>query len=142
MRAAALTLILVLAGARVSCQERAADVASTVGVVTSLGAAVYQAAKSEHPRRAFGCLALRESLANGAAVAVKAFVRERRPDGSDRKSFYSQHTTIAAAAVSSPGWNIAFTLPIATGRVVAKKHYAWDTAAGAGAGFLTHAVCR
>jgi hypothetical protein len=70
-----------------------------------------------------------------ASETVKGFIHEDRPDRSDNKSFWSEHSAIAGANM---GWNykIGFSLTFATmsGRVIAKKHHVWDTVFGALAG--------
>lgn len=80
-------------------------------------------------------------LAAGATTfALKELVRERRPDGSDRKSFPSGHTSISFAAAATLekryGWQFGFpALAVASfvgvARVRADKHYWHDAVAGA-----------
>ncbi len=100
--------------------------------------------------------ALQAAGALGAATLVttgmKAAFPERRPDGSDRKSFPSGHTSMAFAAASTlfvrqgagvgiPAFAVASLVGLS--RVKADKHHWYDCAVGAGvgmaAGFLiTH----
>lgn len=92
-----------------------------------------------------------ESVGTAAVTtyALKEAFPERRPDGSDRKSFPSGHTSTSFAAAATLenryGWRVglpAFALASVVGvaRVQARKHYWHDAAAGAGlgaaAGFL------
>lgn len=79
----------------------------------------------------------------GTTMILKYAVKERRPDGSNRHSFPSGHssTTFATAAFLQRryGWKLgapAYALATCTawGRVFAKKHHWWDVVAGAGIG--------
>ena len=74
----------------------------------------------------------------GTAFALKQIVRERRPDGSDFKSFPSDTTALAASGSSflwaRYGWS--YGLPafaasqfVSWTRIDAKKHHWYDTAA-------------
>ncbi len=89
------------------------------------------------------------AAAQGVAQLLKHTVRERRPDGSDDRSFPSGHTATAFAAASSimarrgPGEGVpALALAGFTGlaRVEARKHYWHDVAAGAAIGGLSGAL--
>lgn len=123
-------------------QHKVADYTSTVLVGVNIGAEVISAWRQEDKKHALGCVALRNGIAIGATELTKILVHRTRPDGSDNKSFYSEHTTLA---VLNSGWKFQFSIPIAigagTGRVVAKKHYVTDVLTGAGAGFLASRVC-
>lgn len=79
----------------------------------------------------------------GAAFALttglKELVHERRPDGSDRKSFPSGHagTAFAAAATlqNRYGWQVGLPAQLAAAfvgfsRVEARKHHWYDVVAG------------
>lgn len=79
----------------------------------------------------------------GAAQGLKAAFPERRPDGSDRKSFPSAHAASAFAAAASLhnryGWEIGLPAQIAAAfvgvaRVKARKHHWHDVAVGAAIG--------
>lgn len=85
----------------------------------------------------------------GTAYALKQFVRERRPDGSDYQSFPSDTTALAASGSSflwgRYGWRYGLPAAVATefvaySRVQAKKHHWYDTLAssaiGAGYGYV------
>lgn len=91
---------------------------------------------------ALRCEALRVGLTIGIVEGVKRLVHRTRPDGSDDRSFYSEH---AALAFVSTGWSVQASVPIAIGagylRVAAGKHYPSDIGIGAGAGLLARRVC-
>lgn len=82
---------------------------------------------------------------------LKFAVHEQRPDGSNYRSFPSGHT--AAAFVGAElirqdygwGWGAAFYAcggAVAAGRVIHRRHWWWDTAAGAGVGILSAWIGR
>lgn len=81
--------------------------------------------------------------AGGTTWALKELVHERRPDGSDNRSFPSGHTSISFAAAATLekryGWSAGIpALAVATfvgvARVEANKHYVHDVLAGAAIG--------
>lgn len=97
--------------------------------------------------------AARSGVAMGGTSLVtyglKRAIPETRPDGSDRQSFPSGHTSVSFAAAASLesryGWQAGFpAFAVATfvgiARVQAKKHFVGDVIAGAAigtaAGFL------
>lgn len=86
-------------------------------------------------------------VAFGAKTALKAVVKEERPDHSDNKSFPSGHASMAFAAARSidkefrkdciwiPIAGYAAATAIGVERVVNKHHHWYDVVAGAGIGF-------
>lgn len=80
---------------------------------------------------------------------LKYFVSEQRPDGTNDHSFPSGHT---AAAITGAelirqdygwGWGALFYAcggAVAYGRVVHKRHWWWDTAAGAVVGIFSAGI--
>ena len=85
----------------------------------------------------------------GISEGLKAAFPERRPDGSDNKSFPSGHASVSFAAAASLqnryGWKVGLPAQLVAafvglGRVEARKHHWYDVAAGAaigeGSGFL------
>jgi membrane-associated phospholipid phosphatase len=74
----------------------------------------------------------------GAAFALKQIIKERRPDGSDFKSFPSDTTALSAASSSflwaRYGWEYGLPATLVTGfvafsRVDGDKHHWYDVAA-------------
>lgn len=120
-----------------------ADYVSTFMVAGNIAGDSWASWKSADPQRAFTCQAVRTGITIGAAELVKHVVHRTRPDGSDRMSFYSEHT---ALAVVSSGWRFQIGVPIAIGagylRIAADRHFPSDVAVGAVAGFLARKVCR
>ena len=86
-------------------------------------------------------------VAFGAKTALKAIVKEERPDHSDNKSFPSGHASMAFAAARSidkefrkdciwiPIAGYAAATAIGVERVVNKHHHWYDVVAGAALGF-------
>jgi membrane-associated phospholipid phosphatase len=101
--------------------------------------------KSEHRKTALLEQACDLGLAGLAMRTTKHFVHRERPDGSDNRSFYSGHTTYAAAS-ARPGWGfgVGVSLVLDTGlfRQAAGKHYATDTIVGTLAGVGAQFACR
>lgn len=88
----------------------------------------------------------------GSMELTKRSVNERRPDGSDDRSFPSGHSTIAYMGASmvthelawrSPWYSFgAYTAAGAVGlqRVISRRHYPADVATGAGIGIIATQV--
>lgn len=142
MRALVVALLLLNARA-VSAQEgrdalawppgarRTADVVSTAGVVAGLALPclldrTWTCAKQE---------AGRVGLALVVAELTKHFVHRTRPDGSDDKSFFSEHTALTCAAtLRTKVW--ALCPAVGYLRVAAERHWVSDVGVGAGVGAL------
>ena len=86
-----------------------------------------------------------ESLlaAGGTTYVLKQLIHERRPDGSDNKSFPSGHSSVSFAAAATLekryGWKagapaILIASFVGLARVEADKHYVHDVLAGAAIG--------
>lgn len=85
-------------------------------------------------------------VAYGAKTALKAIVKEERPDHSDNQSFPSGHAAMAFAAARSidkefrkeniwiPIAGYAAATAIGIERIASKRHHWYDVAAGAGIG--------
>lgn len=148
-----ITLVVVLGAAPVRAEDQPvawspahrpiADWISTGLVVGQLATDTIVNLRSDQPKRALVHEACAVGLTIGLAELTKALVHRTRPDGSDRKSFYSEHTALATAAA---GWRFDIGIPIAFGagygRAAAAKHYWSDIAVGAGVGVLARQVCR
>ncbi|CAH0537774.1 phosphatase PAP2 family protein [Vibrio marisflavi] len=83
--------------------------------------------------------------ASGVALLGKSVVNKTRPDGSDQKSFISNHTSTAFSAATTMsiryGWQVAipaYSVAALTGvgRVKADRHYWEDALLGAAVGSL------
>ncbi len=120
-----------------------ADVISTGLVFGQIGLEAWSNFRAPDRRHALGCMALRNGLAIGATELTKALVHRTRPDASDRKSFFSEHTALASL---NSGWRFQVSVPIAisTGylRSAANKHFASDVIVGAGVGALVRFACN
>jgi primosomal replication protein N len=112
---------------RWSDHRQVADVASTVLVAVAVAYPCLQ-------DRTWACAgheAARVGLAVGLAEATKHFVHRTRPNGVDQKSFFSEHTAIACAAVlHTHAW--ALCPAVAYGRIASDWHWTSDTLTGAG----------
>ena len=121
---------------------------SDVGRAVLIGAAIGAPLLRREPRRA-----LRNSvavlIASGAAKLLKRVVPEERPDGSDRRSFPSDHAaeTFAAAATldgefgaAAGAVGLAAATFVAGARVGANRHHPRDVAVGAVLGVVAAAI--
>lgn len=119
------------------------DNVSTALVALNVGGDIVSAWRRSDRKHALGCAALRDGIVVGSSELAKALVHRTRPDGSDRKSFFSEHT---ALAMVNTGWRYQVSIPIAIGagygRAAAAKHYATDILTGAGVGVLTARACK
>jgi membrane-associated phospholipid phosphatase len=146
----ALTSVLMVAAASLPItasakNEKAWDTASSIGAYGLSAVAVGLPLIKEDTG---GALQAAGSLAAAEVVAIglKEAFPERRPDGSDRKSFPSGHTSRAFAAASTlynrQGKSVGIpALAVATfvgvARVQADKHHWYDVVAGAAVGMTS-----
>ena len=116
----------------------ASDIGRNALVLVALGAPVVQEDWTGLAQ-AGGSMA----VAGGTTFVLKELIHERRPDGSDDRSFPSGHTSISFAAAASLenryGWRVgAPALVVASfvgvARVEARKHHWYDALAGAALG--------
>ncbi|MFD1949722.1 phosphatase PAP2 family protein [Sphingomonas arantia] len=84
--------------------------------------------------------------AGGTTYVLKELIHERRPDGSDNRSFPSGHTSVSFAAAATLekryGWKaglpaLAVASFVGLARVQADKHYVHDVLAGAAIGSMS-----
>lgn len=115
---------------------RATDVA--VGVPLAL--ALRDAWRSPDRRHALSCVAAETAVTMGVTELVKRLVHRERPDHSDRLSFPSGHTALAAANAHGLGWTIVAN--VAIGRQMAGKHFLTDTLGGFAIGAAAGRICR
>lgn len=138
-----LVLLLLAAPANAADRKKIADVASYGAVAAQLTLDSVHSWRSPHRRTELKQEAWRVGLTVSISEIVKRLVHEKRPDGSDDKSFFSEHTALAASA---QGWKLEIGIPLtggtAVGRVVARKHYVWDVLVGAGVGTLVERCVR
>ena len=122
----------------------ASDVARNALVAAALGVPLVKG-DGEGALQAAGSIAATSVLTYG----LKEAFPERRPDGSDRKSFPSGHTSVSFAGAATLhnryGWEVGIPAQIVAAfvgfaRVKADKHHWYDVAVGAAigeaAGFL------
>jgi membrane-associated phospholipid phosphatase len=130
------------ASAPASASPRSWDQASTVGEAALVAGALALPALHRDGR---GALQAAGSI--GAAFAATALLKETipelRPDGSDRRSFPSGHTSSSFAAAATMhrryGWQIGVPATVLAGfvgyaRVRAEKHFWHDVLVGAAIG--------
>lgn len=124
--------------------DKASDVVRNALVAAALGVPLVQG-DGDGALQAAGSVAAASVITYG----LKETFPERRPDGSDRKSFPSGHTSVAFASAATlhnrHGWKAGVPAQIAAAfvgfaRVKADKHHWYDVVVGAAigeaAGFL------
>ncbi|MGF1741862.1 phosphatase PAP2 family protein [Vibrio profundum] len=116
------------------------DVGSTGLVVAALAVPTYNADWEGLKQSSLSVV-----TASGAALVGKALVSKTRPDGSDDKSFPSNHTSTSFGAATTLairyGWQAAipaYTVAtlVGVGRIEADRHHWEDVVAGAALGSL------
>jgi membrane-associated phospholipid phosphatase len=120
-----------------------ADYLSTALVDVQIGADTWHSWRADHRGRAFANQGCRMGLTLLTTEGAKRLFPRTRPDGSDRKSFWSGHT---AQATTAAGWRYEAGIPVAA--VVAllrggsAKHYLSDVGVGALDGALVSWLCH
>lgn len=140
---AALTLGLSAAPAAASDRDwkTAADIGAAGLMATALGVSAY-----DRDWKGAGDLGLSLGATAAATWGLKHGFPERRPDGSDRRSFPSGHTSMSFAAAGylhqRYGWEAGIPAALAAGfvgfaRVQSHDHHWYDVVAGAALGEAT-----
>lgn len=138
-------LSLTIATPAAAKNEKSWATASDIGAygLTAVALGIPIIEKDKHGAlQAAGSIVASELVARG----LKEAFPELRPDGSDRKSFPSAHTSLAFAAASTlynrqggkvgiPAFAVAAFVGLA--RVQADKHHWYDCVAGAGVGLAS-----
>lgn len=107
--------------------QRAADVISYLTVSASLGIDLYNSLNHSEKKRALIRMGIKDGSIIGISELVKKIVHRTRPDESDNKSFYSEHT---ALSFSCSGKCLYFGFSTAYLRTAANKHYLTDVLVG------------
>jgi hypothetical protein len=120
-----------------SSHQTAALIVSDVSVAISIASDAWVSWKSPDRKRAFIMQGFREGTVLMSSEIIKRLVHRNRPDLSDTKSFWSEHTAFSASALRGP--RLAFVVPLVIGtgdaRVLARKHYLSDVVVGGLVGF-------
>ena len=136
--AIALSAIAVPTAAQADGWATVSDVGRDALVVAALGAPAVQGDWTGVKQAGFSLAAT-----GGTTFLLKELIPERRPDGSDRKSFPSGHTSLSFASAATLenryGWRVgapAFAVASLVGvaRVEARRHFWYDAVAGAAIG--------
>lgn len=142
----AVTLVVtgwLLVATPVSAQDASgshvADVVSYLTVGANLTLDTVASFRADDRGHAFRMQALRVGTTIGISEVLKRLIHETRPDGSDNKSFPSEHAALSCVSIDLHGGKaLGVQIPLAvgtgTGRIVADKHHWWDVAAGCGLG--------
>ncbi len=125
-------------------QRGTADRFSNITVTAALAVDVWDAWTDEDRKIALAKQAARIGAAVGLAETIKRILHRTRPDGSDDKSFFSEHTAIACTPLHRGGTQLALSLALCGGtgylRVGANRHWLSDVLVGAAVGWLTGAL--
>lgn len=139
----ALVALLCVPCAVVNAQPRSAVETSTDVLMFVPGAVGAGVALFRGDSKGFWQLAESGATAVAASYLLKYTVKKERPDGSDKKSFPSNHTAVAFAGAAylqrRYGWEwgapaYAVGAYVAWGRLYAERHDFWDVLAGAAIG--------
>ncbi|MBN9587797.1 MAG: phosphatase PAP2 family protein [Alphaproteobacteria bacterium] len=142
------TAALLVAVPCVPAQALSNESAGTaVAIALPLLAGGYSIYKGD--KTGFAQLTVDTLLTVGTTYALKQFVREKRPDGSDYKSFPSGTSSLAYAPAvfmwDRYGWQygvpmVAAATYVGWSRVDAKQHHWYDVAASAGLAIISSQI--
>lgn len=116
------------------------DKLSTGLVISQISIDTIDSLKKPNRSKAIKCQTEKILLTVALAELTKSLVHRRRPDGSDNKSFYSEHTALTVVSTFSY-WQIPLSFGVGLGRVQAHKHYRTDVLAGSAIGLATSFIC-
>lgn len=113
---------------------------SDAAVITNLSLDAWQSLVRTDARTRWNW-ACRTGLSIGLAELSKALIHRTRPNGSDRKSFFSEHTALASTSAHSP-LSASLSVVVGWGRQAGGNHFGSDVAVGAGVGLFARKVCQ
>ena len=133
LRNTILILVLALASPAYADEKQVWDIISYATAGTNISLDVIHAVKTHQVKRHL----IKTGIVIGSSELIKLLVHEERPDKSDMKSFWSEHTALASVSTGyNKGFGLSFTVLTGTGRVLADKHHWWDVVAGASVGLV------
>lgn len=123
-------------------ERHAAHVVSNVTVATSLALDTWRSLRSEDRTHALVYQGMRVAFVVGLSEAVKSLELSERPDHSDLKSFWSEHTALAFSGLGGSRFYVSVPLAVSTGglRIAAGRHRLLDVLVGAGVGALASRI--
>lgn len=130
--------------------QKLAGVFSNVTLGSNITLDTIDSLRHENKKHAILCQAARFGITAGAAELTKITVHRTRPDGSDRKSFFSGHTALSSVSDGlhddhGKGYKavtVSFSVSTAYFRGAADKHYISDTIVGFLVGLAAQQVCN
>jgi membrane-associated phospholipid phosphatase len=126
-----------------SSHRKAADIISYAGPIASLTLDTIHSFRSDDKARAIRKQVIKDGLLILIAEGTKHFIQRSRPDNSDNKSFFSEHTELSASLYgSNRTLSIILTFDTAALRTSAGKHYLTDVLAGAVVGSVISEIMK
>lgn len=122
-----------------SNHRNVADIISYVGPVVSVTFGLIEAKRNGNLKKEVA----KDLILAGIAEGTKRLVNRDRPDHSDSKSFFSEHTMFAASLFGqNKSLSVAISFNTAYLRTAANKHYLTDVVTGAVIGSLVSNVMK
>lgn len=151
MRAICLSLAILLCPVGVSAQDRKVRdtaawpqdrqvIAQRVSDVLAVSSLVLPCLVDDRHADCWQDQAIRTGIVLGATEIAKRLVKRTRPDGSDRKSFYSMHTALTCVSAMNrtdsraQWWGAALCGAVGYLRIAGDKHWFTDVLVGGGVG--------